>query len=202
MADKKTVKDEAPPPHDEGQFAAICVDVIDLGLNVETYQQNPPEIKDKTVLLFRTESVRDGKPQHIHQEFSTSMGKKSNMRKFLESWRGKPYTDEEVKKQGIPLDRLEGVLCLMTVAHKVSGKGNTYAFIQSIAPLPPKMRDGAPTAEGYERAEFWAKRKAEYAASVEAHGAKTGHGAKAAGGSAGFADYPESMDEQDDDLPF
>lgn len=201
MADKKTVKDEAPPPHDEGQFAAVCVDVIDLGFNVEKFGDQPRELKDKTALVFRTENAEgQDRPRYIHQEFTTSMGKKSNMRKFLESWRGKPYTDDEAKKTGIPLDKLEGVGALLTVAHKISGKGSTYAIIQSIQPLPRQMKDTQPAANGYQRPDFWTKRKADYAASVEKfqqeHGRKSAVQAQAA---EDFSDYPAN---DDDDLPF
>jgi hypothetical protein len=205
MADKKTVKDEAPPPHEAGQFAAVCVDVIDLGLNVETFQGQPPEIKDKTALVFRTENAEgEDKPRYIHQEFATSMGKKSNMRKFLESWRGKAYTDEESRKNGIPLDKLDGVGALITVAHKVSAKGNTYAVILSIAPLPKQMRDAMPAANGYKRPEFWDKRKASYRAAVEEFQNKAGVAAdlKAQNATQEFGDYPEVSDVEDDDLPF
>lgn len=201
MSDKKTVRDEAPPPHDEGQFAAICVDVIDLGLNVEKFGEQPAELKDKTVLVFRTEAGENGHPREIAQEFTTSMGKKSNMRKFLESWRGKPYTDEEARKNGIPLDKLDGVGALLTIAHKTSQKGNAYAVIQAIVPLHKKMQDAMPSAAGYKRADFWAKKKDEYAKAAAAFQPKA-TGANS-GGAAQFADYPEAVEnEGDDDLPF
>lgn len=202
MSDKKTVKDEAPTydPHPKGQFAARCGDVIDLGFKVESFQQQAPELKDKTALVFRTdaEAREDGKPMHISQEFTTSMGKKANLRKFLEAWRGEPYTDDEAKK-GIPLDKLEGVPALITVAHKTSGRGNTYAVIAGIAPLPRKMLADAPTLEGFERAEFWAKRKAEYAAGAQAHADKFPTGPKAA------EDVPDpeyAEDDLDETMPF
>lgn len=198
MSDKKTVRDEAPPPHDEGQFAAVCVDVIDLGLNVEKFQDQPAEVKDKTALVFQTENAEgEDKPRYIAQEFSTSMGKKSNMRKFLEGWRGKPYTEDEARKQGIPLDKLEGVSALVTVAHKTSAKGNLYAVIQTITPLPKPMRDAVPNTSGYKRAEFWDKKKKEYAEAVAEYHAK-------AGPKGGTSTVNEPLDEEDDDsdLPF
>ena len=197
MADKKTLKDEAPPIHEAGQFAALCVDVIDLGYNVEQYQNQPPELKDKLALVFRTEGLDEkGKPRYTTQEFTASIGKKSNLRKFLEAWRGKAYTDDEARKQGIPLDKMEGVPALITVAHKVSGKGNEYAHILSIAPLPKQMRESAPTSEGYERPEFWTKKKAEYAEAVAKFNA--GHAKPDVG------EYPETLDDEDSDssLPF
>lgn len=204
MADKILLKDEAPPIHEAGQVAAICCDVIDLGKNVEQFEGNPPEVKDKLALVFRTEDTEDGKPRYIAQEFTTTMGRKGNLRKFLESWRGKAYTEEEARKQGIPLDKLEGAPALVTIAHKTSRKGNEYAYILSIAPLPKQMRDAAPKMNGYERPEFWTKKKAEYAEAAQKFYAAHGNGGKSAGGSSDgeFADYPEAIDNSDDDLPF
>lgn len=203
MADKKTVKHEAAPPHDAGQFVSVCCDVIDLGLNVEQFQGQPPEVKDKTALVFLTVSEDGGEVRQISQEFTTSMGKKSNMRKVLESWRGKPYTDDEAKK-GVPLDKLEGATALITVAHKTSGAGNEYAIIQTIGPLPKAMKELVPGLKDYKRAEFWEKRKVEYRLAVEKHNGTNGHGAKSQGGSTDFSDYPEAIEGGDDDdaLPF
>ena len=202
MPDKKTVRDDRPAiePHPEGQFAAVCIDLIDLGLTVETFGKEEPKLVDKVALVFRTEETREGKPLHIHQEFTCSMGKKANLRKFLESWRGKAYTDEEVKKQGVPLDKLCGNGALITVAHKQSQAGNTYGYISSIAMLPKQMRDGMPTMDAYTRHEFWEKRKADYRAKAEAFQPKSGGSTGHADGH--FADYPEGPEGDDDSLPF
>lgn len=203
MADKKDARDDGPSyePHPKGQFAARCCDIIDLGFKAESYQNNPVELKDKTALVFRTEATReDGKPWQIGQEFTHTMGKKGNMRKFLEAWRGEPYTEEQAKA-GVPLDKLEGVPALITVAHKVSGAGNTYAIIAGIQPLPKKMLADAPNNEGYERAPFWAERKAEYAKGAAAH-----QQGKPKTGTSTTQPAPDGGDPFDDDddepLPF
>jgi len=198
MSDHKTAKDDGPTyePHPKGQFAARCCDVIDLGFKVESFQQQDAELKDKTALVFRTDAPlrEDGKLWQIGQEFTHSMGKKSNMRKFLQDWRGEPYTEEEAKA-GVPLDKLEGVPALVTIAHKVSGAGNTYAIIAGIAPLPKKMLADAPGLEGYTRAEFWQTRKDEYA--------KAAHAFRARLPTQPASDPGEpAPDEPDDDLPF
>ena len=204
MADEKTVRDDAPKtePHPADQVAAVCVDVIDLGMTVEQFQNNQPEIKEKVVLVFRTEAKRDGKHLHIAQEFTASMGKKANLRKFLEAWRGTPYTEDEAKKQGIPLHKLVGIAALLTVAHRVSGAGNTYAFIQTITKLPRAMKDSAPPTDAYERAGFWSDRKAEYQAKAEKFlAAHPMPGSTAAPARDDFSDQSEE-DSEGDALPF
>lgn len=202
MADEITVKDDGPrsTPHEEGQFASVCVDVIDLGERVETYQGKDPKIVRKMALLFRTEAVVDGKPCHISQEFTVSMGRKSNLRKFLGSWRGKSLSDEEAMA-GIPVHKMAGLGALLTIEHKESSRGSTYGKINSIAKLPKQMT--APAATGYERAEFWTKRKQEYADEVAAYRKANVPAAMATATTGGqFSDYPEAVDNEDDDLPF
>lgn len=202
MADLKTVRDAAPKrdPHPAGQFAAVCVDVIDLGWAVEVFGLEDPKLVDKTALVFRTEALRDGAPLELAQEFSTSLGKKANLRKFLESWRGKPYTDDEARRDGIPLHKLCGVPALMTVAHKTSKAGNEYAIISSVVPLPKQMHDGAPSADGYVRAEFWTKKKAEYTMAADTFRQRDPGPSAAVQPTpeTEFGDYPAD----EDDLPF
>jgi len=56
------------------------------------------------------------------------------MRKFLESWRGKAFTEEEAKAFDISV--LIGKPCMINVIHKVSQKsGKTYAEIASVSPM-------------------------------------------------------------------
>lgn len=206
MSDRKNVKDEGKefPQHPEGPVAAVCVDVVDLGLRPESYDGGPPEAKDKTAFIFRTAEVRDdGKPWEVGIEMTTSLGKKSNMRRVLESWRGKPYTDEETKKQGIPLDKLTGVPALLTIAHQTSAKGNTYAKIMAVGPLPKMMAALVPSTKDYERHEFWIKKAAQYKAEYEAHAAKQPGGpVPPRPGDENFGDFPEALDEGGEDLPF
>jgi len=170
VADKKLIRDDRVQhePHPVGQYAAVCVDCIDLGLTVEQFGQNPPQIKDKVVLVFRTDAARGGKPLHIAQTFTASMDPKANLRKFLEAWRGRPYTNAEAREQGISLDALVGMGALLTIAHKESQSGNTYAFITSIQQLPARMAEDLPSLTGYERAASWEKRKQENAEKVRA----------------------------------
>ena len=114
--------------------------------------------------MFRTgeKNPDTGDLIDIAQEFSVSMGDKANLRKFLESWRGKPYSASQLD-EGVPLHKLTGQWALLTVAHKTSGKGRTYAIIQSAVPLPAVMKAAVPVLPTYVRADYWDTRKAEYA---------------------------------------
>lgn len=200
-------EDKPFPIHPAGQFAARCVDVIDLGEAVSDYAGQPPYLAQKVALAFWTGQLDENPevkqvPVNVVMEFTLSMGKKSNMRAFLESWRGKSYTDEEAK-QGVPVDRLYGAPALISVEHKQSGKGRMYARIKSIAPLPKQMASAVPSVESidYTRDEWWAKKKEQYAKEAAEFRAKSRPKASASPNASGFEDFPEA-NYGDDDLPF
>ena len=70
----------------------------------------------------------------ISQEFTLSMNEKANLRKFLESWRGKGFTEEEAKV--FDITKLLGVPCMLSIIHKESKKGNEFEVISSVAAMP------------------------------------------------------------------
>lgn len=73
-------------------------------------------------------------PFTVSKEFTLSMNEKATLRKMLESWRGKAFTEDEAK--AFDITKLLGKPCMINVIHKVSGKGSNYADISSIATLP------------------------------------------------------------------
>lgn len=73
-------------------------------------------------------------PFSVSKEFTLSMNEKATLRKMLESWRGKSFTEEEAK--AFDITKLLGVPCMINVIHKTSSKGSQYADISSIATLP------------------------------------------------------------------
>lgn len=182
-------------PHPEGQFLAQCVDTIDMGEKVEQYQGQPPKIVHKCVLMFRTgEQNAEGHFIDIGKEFTVSMGDKANLRKALEQWRGKKYSEKDIT-EGVPLHKLTGQWALITVEHKLSAGGNTYGNINAIVGVPAQMKKDLPAFPEFKRLEYYAERKAEYAAEV----AKLRPVVK---GGDDFEDFPGALNDEDDDLPF
>jgi hypothetical protein len=204
MADKVTAKnsDAKFKAHDEGQFVGQCVDCIDLGEAVMDFTGKPKYLAQKCALVFRTgeKNPDTGEYIDVSTEFTVSMGELANLRKFLEMWRGKPYTPEQID-DGIPLDRLVSQWALLTVAHKKSAKGRTYAIIQSAVGVPKQMQGGLVPYTGYTRAPYWAERKAEYAVAAGAYRLSIGAGR---GDSGPDEPEPEFLESgvTDDDLPF
>jgi hypothetical protein len=65
------------------------------------------------------------------------MNEKANLRKDLESWRGKGFTETEA--DSFDITKLLGVACLLNVIHKAGKNGNTYAVVSGISPVPKGM---------------------------------------------------------------
>jgi hypothetical protein len=199
MPDQLTVKDEGKSftPCPEGSQHAVCVDVIDLGETMESFQGNAAEKKHKVALVFQTdeENADTGKRYEPSVEFTVSFGPKANLRKFVGNWRGKPYSDEEARESGAPLHKLVGVNAILNIQHKTSGAGRLYAIIASVAPPMKNMAKIVP--HHYERSEHWAKRKEEYAGKVREHERLT----SPVGEVPNFDDPPPQFDGPDD-LPF
>ena len=153
-------------PHPATTCAARCVDVIDPGpVIVDNFKDKdgklqPPRLVQKVTLVFQSGKVNPetNRLYEVSVENTQSMADNANLRKFLVAWFGGYDAIPEGAKQG-KLACLVGCPALITVAHKKSKKGNEYAIIPSICPIPEGMT--APTLPVYQRAPYWAERKAE-----------------------------------------
>lgn len=200
--DVVTVKDDGQKfkPHPEGQYPASCVDVIHCGEVVKSYPGSADYVAEEVAVVFWT-GERNDEVDAMHEataRMTISMGRKANLRKFLEDWRGKSYSDDEAMA-GVPLHKLVGHNALISVEQKKSGAGRVYATIKSIAPLPKGLQ--VPELPDYERPKFWEERKKSNAAAVAAWKAENSR-ATAPVTTESFDDFPEALDAEDDDLPF
>jgi len=126
-------------PISEGVHTAVCVGVIDLGLQYsEKYEKSSDKIMLQWELPNETYVTSDGeeKPRILSKEYTLSLGEKSNLRKDLQAWRGKAFTEEELK--GFDLKNILGKACQIQIIH-TERNGNTYANIASIMGLPKGM---------------------------------------------------------------
>lgn len=142
------VKDEGKafvnPP--EGLHQIVCADVVDLGIvHSEKYGDKPKvSIRWQTEETYMDEETKNNRRYLISQIYTKSLNKKAKLRQHLESWRGKKFTDDELK--GFDLEALVGVNGQGTVIHN-KVEDTVYANIQSIVPLlkgTPKIQ---PTAD-------------------------------------------------------
>lgn len=131
----------------EGSYDAICYGVIELGTHTRVSKfgtKTNPEI----MLMFEIPELemtyeKDGKevtaPRVINQKFNQFMADKANLRKFLEAWRGKSFTDEEVSSFSV--ENVLGKGITLAIEHSQDGK---YANIKSVAPLHKSVKLGKP----------------------------------------------------------
>jgi len=121
-----------------GNHIARCYSMIDLGTSYnEMYKLDQHKVRISWELpnekvIFQQE--RGEQPFSISKDFTISMNEKANLRKMLESWRGKGFN--EVEAERFDITKLLGIPCMLNVIHKTSAKGNQYADIASISPIP------------------------------------------------------------------
>lgn len=132
-------------PCPAGTYPARCVLIADLGSQQSEYQG---EIKHAHKLLVQFEITDpetrrdDGKPFTISKRFTASLHEKAGLRKTLESWRGRPFSPEELR--GFNLQNVLGKPCLLSVVQEQKGD-RTYSNIASIMGLPKGMTCPEPT---------------------------------------------------------
>ena len=131
-----------------GAFPARLVDVMET-FGVERPSFDDPltmEVKDVTRLLF---AVRDDEGKvHLVQTFemTLSANEKSALIKLLQSWKGEAPPVDGTYDYCTEI----GNVAQVTVAHKTSRKGVTYAFVAGVAPLMAAAADKAPALEEVE----------------------------------------------------
>jgi len=145
MIAKSNSSEDRPeiPPTPEGTYVAVCRGVVGVGTH-NTGFKDPKTGKDKwanqVVLLFElpTERIEIGGkevPRGINTfPMTISLGAKANLRKMIETWRGRKFTDKEAA-EGFDLQVLLGQNCLMSVINVEVGE-KVYANIGGIIPLP------------------------------------------------------------------
>jgi len=123
-------------PAPAGAHQAVCVDVVDLGM-VETEWQGVKKMKPMLRLTWEIdEHMEDGRPFIASRRFTASLHEKSGLRHFLEAWRGRPFTPDELA--GFDLEKLLGANCILNIVHKTNGS-DTYANVTSVTPLMGRM---------------------------------------------------------------
>lgn len=123
-------------PLPAGNYAATCIRVIDLGTQTTNYQGEEKsarkvrifwEIPEETV-----EWEGEVRPATICSTYTASLHEKANLRKVLESWRGRAFTADELK--GFDTKNVLGAPCLLNVVH-TEKDGRTYANVAGVTPL-------------------------------------------------------------------
>jgi hypothetical protein len=127
-----------------GVHVGRCFKIVDLGTQEVTWE-GQTKLQDKVTIYWELHGETDdgtplvnddGSPMVIFSTYTNSIGKKAKLRADLESWRGRTFTDEELK--GFDITKLINAYCLVNVVQN-EREGKTYSNVQSLTPLPSAM---------------------------------------------------------------
>ncbi len=122
----------------KGTFMARVIRIVYIGTVKTTWKGEEKEIPKLWITWeLPTEKAvfKEGEPEMpfiISQEFSHSMGKKSNLRPITENIIGTTLTDDEA--YGFDHDELLDKPCQITIVHEVKNE-NTYANVSAVSGL-------------------------------------------------------------------
>lgn len=135
------------PQAPEGNHPSICVQVLDLGTQKGEWQGKPKlnrkvriswELPDEKAVF---DEAKGEQPFLVSRTYNFSVSEKSTFRKDLESWRGRPFTDEEL--ESFDIEKLLGVFAMVNIVKNENG----YSDVATVAALPKKMKEIMPKPE-------------------------------------------------------
>jgi len=143
IVEQNTESNFKPVP--AGSHLGRCWRIIDLGSQKVEYM-GETKVQRKIMIgweLFGEDDdgaplkTDDGKPMSIFKQYTLSWSENANLRKDLQAWRGKPWTDAEANR--FDLKTVLGAFCMLNVI--VTNKnGKTYSNVGGISPVPAMMK--------------------------------------------------------------
>lgn len=123
---------ENVPP---GTFLALCYRFVDLGTQVVEWS-GQKKTQHKVMLSWEIvdEFMSDGRPFTISSRYTWSMSDKATLRKHLEAWRGKAFTDDDFDgPNAFDTRKLIGAPCTLSISQTSKGD-KTYSNVSGIGP--------------------------------------------------------------------
>lgn len=108
-----------------GTHVARCIKIIDIGTQKGEYQ-GKVNIRRQCIIGWElpNELMQEGdfagKPFTVSRFYTASIGEKANLRKDLENWRGRQFTEQEL--MGFDSKNILGKPCMLSVIHNDKGK--------------------------------------------------------------------------------
>lgn len=157
--EKEFTKIPLPEP---GTTLAVCCAVWDLGLQLSNFKNEDGSNKyqHKVIIAWEIQQKIDcpdseyhGKPYMLNKKYTLSLNERATLRKDLESWRGTPFSKEQLDN-GFDLELLYGINCLIGIKHEAdrNDPNKVYANVSAILPpakgmeklIPDRGKDEAP----------------------------------------------------------
>ena len=141
---------ERCPP---GMHLGRCYRIVDLGTQKSEYMG---EVKYLHKIMLGWEihgadetgkalKMMDGRPFAIFKNYTLAWSEKANLRIDLQAWRGKAFTQEEMRK--FDLQNILGAWCMLNIIERQGQNGNTYSNVSSVTPVPSVIKQsGLPQA--------------------------------------------------------
>lgn len=136
-----------------GMHLARCYRIIDLGTQKSEYM-GVSKLLHKIMLGWEIHGtddnnvqlkMKDGRPFAMFKNYTFSWAEKANLRADLQSWRGKPFSQEEMRR--FDLKNVLGAWCMLNVIEKPGADNKMYVNVAGVAPVPPMIKNaGLPTA--------------------------------------------------------
>lgn len=123
------------PNLEPGVYTGQALAIIDLGLQENQMFKNKQR---KMIIIWQivgeTITVKDEElPRVMSKEYTMSLGDKSTLKKDLEAWRGKVFSQDEL--QGFDLENILNTACQLQI-NEQEKNGRTYTNIAAIMALP------------------------------------------------------------------
>jgi hypothetical protein len=141
-------------PVPPGMHLARCYRIVDKGTQKSEYQGQIKYLQ-KVMIQFEVHGEDDqgkplltnkGEPLSISKNYTLILAERATLRKDLASWRGRDFTNEELR--GFELKNVLGVWGMISVSMAKGNNGKDYTNIMSINPVPAAIKkNGLP--EGF-----------------------------------------------------
>lgn len=121
-----------------GAHVARCIKLIDIGTHHGEYE-GVANVRHQIIIGWELpgETIQTGdyagQPFVVSEFYTLSLHEKGKLRPMLESWRGKPFTDDELR--GFDLQNLLGKPCMVQVGRNKKER----AKVQAVMSLPKGM---------------------------------------------------------------
>jgi hypothetical protein len=116
----------------EGIHRAVCIDVVDLGLKKNNFNQKKADLIHKIEICWETAEInpQTGRRYFAAKEYTFSLGERAALRKDLEAWLGRQLEPGE----NFDLESLIGQNCRLTLTSKTSQWNNVYTNVTEVNP--------------------------------------------------------------------
>ena len=142
-----------------GMHLARCYRIIDLGTQKSEYM-GQMKFQHKIMIgweILGTDEqgqpirMKDGRPFAMFKNYTMSWSEKANLRLDLQSWRGRPFTQEEMRR--FDLETILGKWCMLNII-ETNKDDKTYTNVNGVTPVPAIIKQsGMP--EGVNKLELF-----------------------------------------------